>query len=65
MSTPMSRPEITLAASGVAPPTVLPGDPLKNLEQAKAITGRQLPGPLPARDADPDPATGVTDAEAS
>jgi 1-acyl-sn-glycerol-3-phosphate acyltransferase len=38
---------------------------LKNLEHAKAVTGRELPGPLPARDADPDPATGVTDAEAS
>ncbi|WP_230487291.1 hypothetical protein [Nocardioides anomalus] len=38
---------------------------LRNLEHAKAITRRELPGPLPARDADPDPATGVTDAEAS
>ena len=38
---------------------------IKNLEHAKSLTGRELPGPLPARDADPDPATGVTDAEAS
>jgi 1-acyl-sn-glycerol-3-phosphate acyltransferase len=38
---------------------------LKHLEQAKALTGRTLPGPLPAADTDPDPATGVTDAEAS
>lgn len=38
---------------------------LKHLEQAKALTGRSLPGPLPAADTDPDPATGVTDAEAS
>jgi 1-acyl-sn-glycerol-3-phosphate acyltransferase len=37
---------------------------LKHLEQAKARTGRSLPGPIPAGDADPDPATGVTDAEA-
>ncbi len=38
---------------------------LKHLEHAKAATGRALPGPLPAAEADPDPATGVTDAEAS
>jgi 1-acyl-sn-glycerol-3-phosphate acyltransferase len=38
---------------------------LAHLEQAKKQTGRTLPGPLPARDAEPDPATGVTDQEAS
>jgi 1-acyl-sn-glycerol-3-phosphate acyltransferase len=38
---------------------------IKHLEQAKALTGRELPGPVPAAEADPDPATGVTDAEAS
>lgn len=36
-----------------------------NLEHAKQLTGRTLPGPLPAADAEPDPATGVTDQEAS
>ncbi len=30
-------------------------------DQARASTGRELPGPLPARDVDPDPLTGVTD----
>jgi 1-acyl-sn-glycerol-3-phosphate acyltransferase len=34
---------------------------LRELERALATTGRQLPGPLPATDSDPDPATGVTD----
>jgi 1-acyl-sn-glycerol-3-phosphate acyltransferase len=38
---------------------------VKHLEDAKALTGRSLPGPMPGADADPDPATGVTDAEAS
>ena len=28
---------------------------------ARAITGRDLPGPLPAAEIEPDPATGVTD----
>jgi 1-acyl-sn-glycerol-3-phosphate acyltransferase len=38
---------------------------IAHLEGAKALTGRTLPGPLPANDADdPDPATGVTDQEA-
>jgi 1-acyl-sn-glycerol-3-phosphate acyltransferase len=37
---------------------------LEHLRQAKALTGRSLPGPVPAADADPDPATSVTDAEA-
>ena len=32
-----------------------------HLASAKALTGRQLPGPLPPGDLDPDPATGVTD----
>jgi 1-acyl-sn-glycerol-3-phosphate acyltransferase len=32
-----------------------------NLAHAKQITGRTLPGPLPPREAEPDPATGVTD----
>ena len=34
---------------------------LVHLAAAKAVTGRQLPGPLPPGDLDPDPATGVTD----
>ncbi|WP_127481065.1 lysophospholipid acyltransferase family protein [Nocardioides pantholopis] len=34
---------------------------LVHLDHAKALTGRTLPGPLPAGDSDPDPATGVTD----
>jgi 1-acyl-sn-glycerol-3-phosphate acyltransferase len=34
---------------------------LTELDHALAATGRQLPGPLPADDSDPDPATGVTD----
>jgi 1-acyl-sn-glycerol-3-phosphate acyltransferase len=38
---------------------------IEHLEHAKQLTGRTLPGPLPARDADPDPATGVTDAGAA
>ncbi len=38
---------------------------IAHLDHAKALTGRTLPGPLPAKDADdPDPATGVTDQEA-
>jgi 1-acyl-sn-glycerol-3-phosphate acyltransferase len=38
---------------------------LEHLENAKDLTGRALPGPLPARDSDPDPATGVTDSGAA
>ena len=34
---------------------------LTELDHALAATGRRLPGPLPASDSDPDPATGVTD----
>jgi 1-acyl-sn-glycerol-3-phosphate acyltransferase len=34
---------------------------LSHLEQALATTGRALPGPLPAAEVDPDPATGITD----
>jgi 1-acyl-sn-glycerol-3-phosphate acyltransferase len=34
---------------------------LVQLDLARASTGRELPGPLPAADADPDPQTGVTD----
>ena len=34
---------------------------LVQLDRARASTGRDLPGPLPATDVDPDPATGVTD----
>lgn len=34
---------------------------LVQLDQARALTGRELPGPLPVADAEPDPATGVTD----
>ena len=37
---------------------------IAHLDHAKALTGRTLPGPVPAEDADPDPATGVTDQEA-
>lgn len=32
-----------------------------HLEQALAATGRSLPGPLPATEVEPDPATGVTE----
>lgn len=31
------------------------------LDQARALTGQELPGPVPGNDVDPDPATGVTD----
>lgn len=31
------------------------------LDQARALTGQELPGPLPGTDVEPDPATGVTD----
>jgi 1-acyl-sn-glycerol-3-phosphate acyltransferase len=34
---------------------------LVQLDEARALTGRELPGPLPVTDVDPDPATGVTD----
>ena len=34
---------------------------LVQLDRARASTGRELPGPLPATDVDLDPATGVTD----
>ena len=34
---------------------------LVQLGRARASTGRELPGPLPPTDVDPDPATGVTD----
>ena len=36
-----------------------------HLDHARALTGRELPGPLPAREVDPDPATGVTEQGAS
>lgn len=34
---------------------------LVQLDRARASTGRELPGPLPSTDVDPDPDTGVTD----
>jgi 1-acyl-sn-glycerol-3-phosphate acyltransferase len=34
---------------------------LTTLDHALAVTGRDLPGPLPAGEVEPDPATGVTD----
>lgn len=34
---------------------------LVQLDQARALTGRELPGPLPATEAETDPDTGVTD----
>lgn len=34
---------------------------LVQLDRARALTGRELPGPLPPTDVDPDPATGATD----
>ena len=37
---------------------------IAHLDHAKALTGRTLPGPVPGDEADPDPATGVTDQEA-
>jgi 1-acyl-sn-glycerol-3-phosphate acyltransferase len=38
---------------------------LAHLADAKQLTGRSLPGPLPGKETDPDPATGITDVEAS
>lgn len=38
---------------------------IAHLDQAKELTGRALPGPLPGKETDPDPATGITDVEAS
>ena len=38
---------------------------LAHLDHARALTGRELPGPLPAGEAEPDPATGVTEQGAS
>jgi 1-acyl-sn-glycerol-3-phosphate acyltransferase len=38
---------------------------IAHLEHAKKLTGRTLPGPLPGSETDPDPATGITDVEAS
>jgi 1-acyl-sn-glycerol-3-phosphate acyltransferase len=38
---------------------------LAHLAHAKQLTGRTLPGPLPGTETDPDPATGITDMEAS
>jgi 1-acyl-sn-glycerol-3-phosphate acyltransferase len=38
---------------------------LAHLADAKQLTGRTLPGPLPGKETDPDPATGITDLEAS
>lgn len=37
----------------------------RHLEVARASTGRELPGPLPTSDVEPDPATGVTEQGAS
>lgn len=34
---------------------------LETLDHARALTGRDLPGPLPAAEVEPDPATGITD----
>ena len=38
---------------------------LVHLDLARALTGQELPGPLPADDVEPDPATGVTEQGAS
>jgi 1-acyl-sn-glycerol-3-phosphate acyltransferase len=38
---------------------------LDHLAEAKRITGRTLPGPIPGDEVEPDPATGITDQEAS
>lgn len=38
---------------------------LAHLDTARALTGRSLPGPLPPTDTEIDPATGITDEEAS
>ena len=38
---------------------------LATLDQALTATGRQLPGPLPHEEVEPDPATGVTERDAS
>ena len=38
---------------------------LVHLDLARASTGQELPGPLPADEVEPDPATGVTEQGAS
>ena len=38
---------------------------IDHLARAERLTGRTLPGPLPVPEAEPDPATGITDQEAS
>jgi 1-acyl-sn-glycerol-3-phosphate acyltransferase len=38
---------------------------LVHWDQARASTGHELPGPLPADEVEPDPATGVTEQGAS
>ncbi|WP_372727905.1 lysophospholipid acyltransferase family protein [Nocardioides sp.] len=38
---------------------------LAHLNHARALTGRELPGPLPANEVEPDPAPGVTEQGAS
>ena len=43
----------------------LSGGARRQLDQARALTGRELPGPLPAADVEPDPDTGITDQGAS
>ena len=59
--TPWPRRKHDVAAQSV----VLREHLLAHLEHAKQLTGRTLPGPLPGKETDPDPATGITDVEAS
>jgi 1-acyl-sn-glycerol-3-phosphate acyltransferase len=60
-STPWPRRKRDVAARSVE----LREHLLAHLADAKQLTGRTLPGPLPGKETDPDPATGITDAEAS
>lgn len=56
-ATPWPRTREQVATSSV----LLREHLLRHLEHALTTTGRALPGPLPAGEVDPDPATGVTD----
>jgi 1-acyl-sn-glycerol-3-phosphate acyltransferase len=59
-STPWPRRKRDVAQASLA----LRQQLIAHLEHAKTLTGRTLPGPVPGEEADPDPATGVTDQEA-
>ena len=52
---PRTREQVELAS------VLLREHMLAHLDRALAMTGRELPGPLPATEVEPDPATGVTE----